>query len=213
MEAGLSFASSDLFPGDAISVDFTYHLDTVTTANRPLKEAAFLGHNSNIYASLADYDDLSANGFTLGGEYWADKLYVAAQLDDVDGDQDYDVRVGYMVQDDLLLNAGLVDGDSYPEMGIALGAKYVAKMGENFVNLEGDLELVDGEYTLSLVGDYFFTNELSAGVRIAETSVTGVKTVFGVGASYFFTPVVYADLEYVTQDGDSGVMLRGAMRF
>ncbi|MDX5328526.1 MAG: putative porin [Marinobacter sp.] len=214
MEAGLSYVDTDMLGGEEIiSVDFTYHLETVTTANRPLKEAAFLGNNSNISASVSQFDTADVTGFNLGGEFWMEQLYLSADLTDVDGNQDYEARIGFMLQDGLLLNAGFADGDTYLDPSILVAAKYVAKMGENFVNLEAELETNDGDNAITLVGDYFFTPEFAAGLRIVETDVTGVDTAFGVGASYFFTPVASVEVEYMDQDGDATMGLRAAMRF
>src|SRR5690554_1242955 len=219
MEAGLSYVDQnpDIGPGEQImAVDFTYFLETVSTNNRPLAEAYFLGHNSNLSAAVSQYDKADVTGFDLAGEFWLEQIYLSALLADVDGDQDYEARVGYMLQDGLLLNLGFADGDSAKyinDPSILLGAKYVGKMGENFVNLEAELETNDGDTSLALIGDYFFSNEFSAGLRVTETDVSGVKTQFGVGAKYFFTPVASVEAEYTTQDSDNAIGLRVAMRF
>src|SRR5690554_3029953 len=222
MEAGLSYLalSPDVGPSDsAIGVDFTYFLETVSTNNRPLSEAYFLGHNSNVSAFFAQLDKADTTTLSLGGEFWLEKVYLSAGLTNADDGianddfNDYEARVGFMVQDGLLLNVGFADGDSYADPSILLAAKYVGKLGENFVNLEAELETNDGDSMLSLVGDYFFSNEFSAGLRVTETDVSGVKTQFGVGAKYFFTPVASVEAEYTTQDSDNAIGLRVAMRF
>ena len=157
-------------------------------------------------------DEADVDGFGLGGEFWFDDIYAAASLSDVDGEQDFSARVGYMFSDNFLLNGGLADGDSYADPSVLVGAKYVAKLGENFVNLEADLDLND-DNTLMLVGDYFFTNEFSAGVRVTESDADGADTVFGVGARYFFTPVISGEVEYKTADSEDAYGLRVAARF
>lgn len=214
MEAGLSYIDIDSFGGEEIiGLDFTYFLETVSTNERPLSEAYFLGNNSNLSASVSQYDTADVTGFTLGGEFWLEQLYLSADLEDVDGNQDYEARVGFMLQDGLLINAGFADGDSFVDPSYLAAVKYVGKLGENFVNLEADLENNDGDNALTLIGDYFFTNEFSAGLRVIETDVTGVETAFGIGAKYFFTPVASVEAEFLDQDGDSTMGLRAAMRF
>src|SRR5690554_1306512 len=218
MEAGLSYLtlSPDVGPSDsAIGVDFTYFLETVSTNNRPLSEAYFLGQNSNVSAFFAQLDKADTTTLGLGGEFWLEKVYLSAGLTNADlgapindDFNDYEARVGYMVQDGLLLNVGFADGDSYADPSILLAAKYVGKLAENFVNLEAELETNDGDSAITLIGDYFFTNEFSAGLRVAETDVSGVKTQFGVGAKYFFTPVASVEAEYTTQDSDNAIGLR-----
>lgn len=210
MEAGLSYIDFD--SDTAIGLDFTYFLETVNTADRPLSEAYFLGRNNNLSASYVTFDEADVDGFGLGGEFWFDDIYAAASLSDVDGEQDFSARVGYMFSDNFLLNGGLADGDSYADPSVLVGAKYVAKLGENFVNLEADLDLND-DNTLMLVGDYFFTNEFSAGVRVTESDADGADTVFGVGARYFFTPVISGEVEYKTADSEDAYGLRVAARF
>ena len=216
MEAGASYIDLD---GDdsAVGVDFTYYLETVSTANRPLAEAYFLGRNSNLGASYATADEADLDVIAVGGEFWFQDIYVAAALsqedDGVDTFDDYLVRAGYMLQDGALVYIGFDDGDSFIDPTYHIGAKYVGKLGENFVNLEADLASNDGDNTLSLLGDYFFTTEFSAGVRVSESDASGVDTEFGVGAKYFFTPTISGEVEYSTQDSFDTIGLRVAARF
>ncbi|MCK5874591.1 MAG: putative porin [Alcanivoracaceae bacterium] len=216
MEAGVTYAD---FDGDdsAVGVDFTYHLETVSTANRPLTEAYFLGRNSNLFAAYFTADKVDLDTISIGGEFWIEDIYLAAGLsqtdDGVDTFDDYLLSAGYMLQDGALVYIGFEDGDSSIDPTYHIGTKYVGKLGENFVNLEADLASNDGDNTLTLLGDYFFSNEFSAGVRVAESDVSGVDTEFGVGAKYFFTPVVSGEVEYSTQDSFDIMMVRVAARF
>jgi hypothetical protein len=216
MEAGVSYADFD-GNDSAVGLDFTYYLETVTTANRPLAEAYFLGRNSNIGAAYVTEDKADVDTLAIGGEFWLEDIYLGAALsrsdDSIDTYNDYALRVGFMLQEGTLAYIGLDDGDSFNKSTFHLGAKHVGKLGENFVNLEADLASNDGDNTLTLVGDYFFSSEFSAGVRVAESDISGVDTEFGVGARYFFTPTISGQVEYTTQDSFDTIAIRVAARF
>ena len=212
VEVGLSYID---FDGDdhAIGVDGTFYLDQVQTAGRPLAEAAFMGRNNNIFAAYFSRDKADVDLFMLGGEFWINNFYLAGAYGDLDGDSLYEVALGYMVSDNLLVSASYYDGDEIEEETIALRAKYVTQLGNNFVNLEAEVSDTDGDTGIALLGDYFFTNEFSAGVRVADTGVSGEKTVYGLGARYFFTPTISGELEYLTQDSVDEITVRLAARF
>ena len=212
VEAGIFYID---FDGDdhAIGVDGIFYLDQVQTAGRPLAEAAFLGRNNNIFASYVTVDDLDIDIFSLGGEFWINDFYVAAAYTDFDGDAEYDVALGYMLSDNLLLSVIYSDGEEIEEETISLNAKYVAKLGNNFVNLEASISDTDGDTGIAVLGDYFFTNEFSAGVRVSDSGVSGEKTAYGVGARYFFTPTISGELEYETEDSFDTIGVRLSARF
>jgi len=213
MEAGLSYVD---FDGDetVIGLDFTYHFETVSTNGRPLAESAFLGRNSNVSATYATFDEADVDAFSVGVEYWFDDIYTSAEYTDIDGDGDYELRLGYMLDDGFLVYLGLNDGDSYVDKSdLVFGTKYVAKMGDNFVNLQAELTTNDGDNFVDLTADYFFTNEFSAGIRVSESDLDGDKTEFGIGARYFFTPTISGEVEYSTKDSADTIGLRVAARF
>lgn len=215
-EGGLSYIDLD---GDdhIIAVDGTFYFEQVQTARRPLAEAAFLGRNSNISLSYGTFDEADIDLINLGAEVWVDDFYLSAEFSRADLDavnlDDYEARLGYMVGDGFLVNVGFANGDSFDKASVLLGTKYVAPVGGNFINLEADLEVNDGDSQLSLVGDYFFNNQFSAGLRLTETDVSGVKTEFGVGAKYFITSTISGELEYTTQDSVDTIGVRFAARF
>ncbi len=221
MEAGLSYIDIDNngFSDSAIGVDFTYHIESVNTQDRPLAEAYFLGRNSNVGASYVTIDEDEIDVLGLSAEFWFENIYVAADFSREDDGlfdetfNDYSARLGYMMSDSLLGYVGMADGDSFVKSSILVGVKYVADIGAGFVNLEAELETNDGDNALSLIGDYFFSHQFSAGLRVVETDVDGVDTGFGVGTRYFFTPTVSGELEYFTQDDVDVIGLRVAARF
>ena len=214
-EAGFSYIHVEVgeVSDSAMALDFTYYLEQVSTANKPLAEAAFLGRNSNVGVSYLTFDEADADALNFAGEYWANDIYVAADYTSADDADEIAVNVGYMLKDGLLGYVGMIDADGVDETTLLLGAKYVASMGANYVNLEGELLTNDGNNLLSLAGDYFINNETSVGVRVAESDVDGVETTFGVGASYFFMPNASAAVEYTTQDETDMLALRVAARF
>ncbi|MBZ2189848.1 putative porin [Alcanivorax sp. JB21] len=217
VEIGASYID---FDGDdhALKLDATFHFETVNTAGRPLAEAAFMGRNNNVSAFYATRDDADIDRFAIGGEFWLDDIYLSATYMDESGDNSddessYELRVGYMVGDDFLVSLGYEDGDERDDETISLAAKYVGQIGDNFINVEGGIASTDGDNLFSLAGDYYFTREFSAGLRLAESDVSGVKTRYGIAARYFVTPTISGEIEYLTQDSVDEFTLRVAARF
>ncbi|MCH8543485.1 MAG: putative porin [Alcanivorax sp.] len=221
VEFGVFYIDVDVEGGlddSALGLDATFHFDTVNTAGRPLAEAAFLGRNNNVFVSYLTYDDEDLDVFAFGGEFWLGDIYLAAAYESESSDtfiteDSYAVSLGYMLGDGLLVGVGYEDGDEREHETVSVGAKYVGQVGENFINLEGDLAFTDGDAVLSLDADYFFTHEFGAGLRVIESDESGVKTAYGVGARYFFTPTISAEAEYLTQDDDKIFGFRVAGRF
>lgn len=215
MEAGFTYVdvSVDTFSDSAIGVDFTYHLETVSTQAKPLAEAAFLGRNSNVGVSYLTFDELDSDTLGLSGEFWFEDIYVSADYASSDDADDVSLNLGYMFKDGLLGYVGIIDEDNVEEATLLLGTKYVAPIGDNFVSFEGELLTNDGNNVITLAGDYFINNALSVGVRMAESDVDGDETTWGLGAKYFIKPNVSGELEYTTQDETDIVMLRAAARF
>ena len=221
VELGISYIDFDIegvVDDSALEFDATFHFDTVNTAGRPLAEAAFLGRNNNVFASYLTYDDEDLDAFILGGEFWLEDIYLAAAYESESSDtyvteDSYAVSLGYMLGDGFLVGVGYEDGDEREHETVSVGAKYVGQLGENFINVEGDLAVTDGDKVLSLAADYFFTHGFGAGLRLVESDESGVKTAYGVGARYFFTPTISAEAEYLTQDDDKILGLRVAGRF
>ena len=214
-EAGLSYIDIEVgdFDDSAIGLDFTYYLEQVATAGKPLAEAAFLGRNSNVGVNYVSFDELDLDETTFSGEYWHEDLYINADYTSSDDADAIELNLGYMLQDGLLAYVGLIDEDEVDENTLQVGAKYVAEMGTNYVALEGELQTNDGNNVVSLSGDYFINNETSVGVRVAESDMDDTDTAYGLGASYFFMPNASAAIEYSTQDETDIIALRVAARF
>lgn len=215
MEAGFSYLDFDT--DTAMGVDFTYHLDKVSTSGKPLAEAAFLGRNSNVSASFDTEDKSGADTLAVGGEFWFNDIYASAQIADSDNGDELNLRAGYMLKDGVLAYVGLDDNDSFNENSYLVGIKYVAPMGGNYVALNGELLTNDGDNLIRLTGDYYVNHSLSVGARIAETDISGVDTEFGLGARYFIKPNISAEIEYaqnsVAYFGSDAIGLRVAARF
>jgi hypothetical protein len=211
MEAGLSYTDDGV--SSAIAVDFTYHIETVQTADRPLAEAAFLGRNSNVSAFYVKPDDsFFEDTLGLGVEWWFGDIYASADFSDNDGDNDLTVRIGYMLDDGFLVYAGYNDDEFADESTILVGAKYVA----NNINLEveaGRSDDANDTASISVSGDYYINNGFSVGASVSKAE-RGLAA-FGVQSRYFFTPVLSGEvfLEKTESLDDEFVGARVAFRF
>lgn len=232
MEAGLKYIGLDYDEGGSdsvIAVDFSYYLEQVSTAGKPLAEAAWLNRNNNVGLGYTTVDKADLDILNLNAEYWFEDIYFSADLDrwDAADDDDIDlqVRVGYMVADGLLAYAKVHKETSwYDKTGFGVGAKYVADLGGNFINLEGEANSIDGNLKLDLAGDYYLNHEFSVGASLAMLSLDDKykdliddKLEVGVNAKYFFLPNVYGALEYTLNDDNvdknTAIGLRVAARF
>jgi len=233
MEAGLSYISlsPDVGSSDsAIGVDFTYHLEQVSTAGKPLAEAAWLNRNNNVGLGFTTVDKADFDIINLNGEFWVEDIYLAVDLDRWDGanddDIDFEVSAGFMVNEGLLAYAKVIKNTSSydDETGFGVGAKYVADMGGNFVNLEGELNSIDSNMEINVAGDFYLTHDLSVGLSLSALNLDDKYKPFwddklevGVNAKYFFLPNAYGSLEYILNedhtDKDSAIGLRLAARF
>lgn len=227
VNAGYTSYSYDAGSDDsALSAGFNYYLEKVRTAGKPLAEAAFLGHNSNVGVSYSTQDKTDASSLNVNGEYWLDKIYLAAGLTNFDDGNDttsvIGLTAGYMLQDSLRVQVSF--GDKYilnglviDESAITVGGKYVAKLGGNNANLEGSFTSVDGDSIISLGGDFYLNNELSVGAAIGIPSVSGLENEIELRARYFFMPNISAQASYTLNngymDGDSALGLGVTARF
>jgi hypothetical protein len=211
MEAGLSYLDDGTI--SALAADFTYHIDTVTTADRPLAEAAFLGRNSNVSAFyLTPDDDAVEDTMGLGVEWWFEDIYAAADFSDNDGDNDMTVRLGYMLQDGFLVYAGYNDDDAFAVSTILLGTKYVA----DNINVEvevGQSDDVNDTVSVSALADYYINNSFSVGASV-DKAERGASS-FGLHSRYFFTPVLSGEVMYEKTESnpDDLIGARVAFRF
>ncbi len=214
IEGGLTYGAISPDVGDsdsAIGLDGTYHIESVSTSGVVLNEAAFVGRNNNLYANFLQVQDAETDESNIGVEWWFEDIYAALNMNDDDGFGTNTVRVGYMVQENTLVNLVMQTGDQ-PEDGMGLEAKYVGDLGENTINLEASYIDTDGNTATEFGGDYYFSDELSAGLTIADSDGAADPT-NTIRVKNFFTPVISGELHYAVTGDDSVTALRGAMRF
>lgn len=231
MEAGVGYThiSPDVGSSDnAFDVDFTYYLDRVATANKPLAEAAFLSQASGITVGYANVDKADVDTIGISGEFYFDQLYIAAgyaaaDFSGIDVDT-LSARVGWMLQDGLRVAAGIdrVDVDvpgSSASNDIVLEGKYVADLGGGTAfNAEATITFLDeaDDTVFAIGGDYYLNPALSfgAGLSFADDKKSD-GTNWNLRARYFVTPVISVQAEYFTaNDGDDDAFrLSAALRF
>jgi len=231
MEAGLSYISYDYDVGSsdsAMGVDFRYNFETVSTAGKPLAEAQFLGRNGGADLGYVAVDKADSTTMSVGGDYWLDDIYVAASFinhdDGTDKESAIGIKAGYMLDDSLRVhlgfsNKGYVAGSGVnDDSTLSVGAKYTADMGGNYINLEGEF-LNSSDYKIfGVSGDYYLTNELSAGIGLEKSDISGAdKMAIELGANYFVMPNVSGEVAYTLnnngRDKDNAIGLRVAARF
>ena len=178
---------------NAYNINAKMYFDSVSTANRPLSEAAFLGRNGAVNLGYGYQNHADTNSVELGANYWFNDLYVEGGVDynrfgsdTLDNSfTNYAVGVGYMVMDGLLVKANYTYDNLEKKAGsgkastYGLDTKYVTQLGNNFVNLEAGWEANDKNHTFNVGGDYFFTNAISAGVDVAAISLDSDNKVGG----------------------------------
>ena len=225
LEAGLSYIGiePDVGPSDSvIGADLTWHFAPVKTEGRPLAEAAFLGRSSNLQLGYAAEDKADIDTINVGGELYLDSFYLAAGYQRVDYDfdesDDFNVALGFLPMDGLLLKVGYAKQDLSDIDTVSLGAKYVTGLtGETAFGLEGGLDIVDDAADSKIVSgraDYYFTPAISAGILAAyNDNDIDNETSAGAAARWFFTPAF--SIEGVVTTADSGETwgLRLAGRF
>lgn len=220
---------------NAYNINAKMYFDSVSTANRPLSEAAFLGRNGAVNLGYGYQNHADTNSVELGANYWFNDLYVEGGVDynRFGSDTAYDtsftnyaVGVGYMVMDGLLVKANYTHDNFEKKTGgkastYSLDTKYVTQLGNNFVNLEAGWEANNKDHKFNVAGDYFFTQALSAGVDVAAVSLdqssVNDKVEYGVNTKYFFTPTMNAQLGYTYNaehvEKDSAINLGLSTRF
>lgn len=233
MEAGLTYTNIDpdtagAEKDSAIALDFKYHFEQVETMDRPLNEAAFLGHNSNVSLKYKTVDKAKEDVISLGAEAWFEAFYAAVGVDmnqpDVGDDTtDIDVKLGYMLQDNwrVHLSYNITEADdstSDDVKNIGIGTKYVAQLdGGTALNLEAGLAKADDDDdTLSydLAADYYFTQAISAGLSYGDSDADDTEATIGINGKYFVTPLISLEAGYTTtKDDEDTISLRAAMRF
>lgn len=222
-EGGLSYfdISPDVGSSDsAFGLDLAWYLEPVRTSGLPLAEAAFYTRASNVAFSWVTFDKADFDILNIGGEFYIDRLYLAAdyiRFSNGATSDDFAIGVGYVPVDGLRLAARYVFADLGDD-AFTLEAKYLAPLaGGTAFGLEAIGEFVDDDadtMSFSLAGDYYLNPSLSLGARLIYTDDDfGSDTAWGLGAKYFFTPVFSGEIEYVNSDFVDTIGIRFAARF
>lgn len=225
LEAGLNYLGIDPDGGSsdsALGADLTWHFAPVKTEGRPLAEAAFLGRSSNLQLGYTSVDKADTDVINVGGELYFENFYFAAGYQRVDYDfdesNDFDVALGFLPMDGLLLKVGYAKQDLSDIDTVSLGAKYVAALtGGTAFGVEGGLDIVDDPADSKIIsarGDYYFTPAISAGVLVAyDDNDIDNETSAGVAARWFFTPAFSVEGGFMASDNADTWNVRLAGRF
>ncbi len=169
--------SSEIFGLDA---NGTYYFNQVSGRSGPLAEAAFVERASNVNASYsyAKNDDVNVkvNDFNLGGEFYVPNsdFYAAASIGrnytkykgfKSVGETNYTAEVGLLPITNLLIAVGVagVNSNNNDETDPTIRAKYLTKLNNNDVNLEGNAQFGDNSDHYGVSGDYYLDRTLSVG--------------------------------------------------
>lgn len=202
LNGNLSYDSIDIPGGSSeifgAGVGGTYYFNQVSGKTGPLAEAAFIERASNVnasygYAQNNDFDT-KANNFNVGGEFYVPNsdFYAAASagrtLTKVKGFKqvgvnDYSAQVGILPIRNLLLTVGVarVDTKNNDETDPTIRAKYLTKLGNNDVNLEGNAQFGDNSDHYGISGDYYLDRTLSLGASFDLDTVDHADDDYSVG--------------------------------
>lgn len=189
LNGGLNYAGVDA-PGGTdetvgAKVDGTYYFNAVQAKTGPLAEAAFIERASNVSAGYgykhSDANNSRVHDFALGAEVFVPgtNFYAAADLATAKTESidhrggKYEAKIGYLPITNLLLTvgaAGLIDVPNNDEVNPTISAKYLTKIGNNDVNLEGGAIFTDNGDTYTVAGDYYVDRSLSLGASASTTT-------------------------------------------
>ncbi|CUS40393.1 putative porin [Thalassolituus sp.] len=214
-EASATFGQINYQNNDenTFGIDLKMNLERVRTKNRPLAEAAFLGHNSNINANYAQFNKAKVETRGFGGEFWVNDFFFAGNYQMTEENNDINARFGVALYHGLLVYAGLDTGDSYDTDAMTYGLKYVTSVGNDFINFE--VSMTDNEEVSSynLITDYYFTRDIAFGIRATDTGVEDADPIYGAGFRAFIVPPVSVSLEYTRDNGMDTYVFTGVTRF
>jgi len=176
----------------------TFYFNQVSDRNGPLAEAAFIQRASNVNASYTyaknDDADLRINNFNAGGEFYVPNsdFYAAASLGrsftKVTGSKQvaitgYTAEVGLLPITNLLVAVGIagVDAQGDNETDATIRAKYLTKLNNNDVNLEGNVRFGDDINMYGISGDYYLDRTLSVGASYNLTTIDDEDDIYSVG--------------------------------
>jgi len=184
LNGGAIYNSTDIPGGSSetvgLGVGGTYYFNQVSDRSGPLAEAAFIQRASNVnasygYAQNNDFDT-KANNVNVGGEFYVPNsdFYAAASIgrdySKVKGFKqvgvtNYTAEVGLLPITNLLVAVGVagVDAHGNNDTDATIRAKYLTKLGNNDVNLEGNAQFGDKTNNYGISGDYYLDRTLSVG--------------------------------------------------
>ncbi len=240
LTGGIVYAGADVPGGTDESIGAavagTYYFNAVQAKSGPLAEAAFIERASNVNAGYVyvqnDTSDFKVHGFNLGGEFYVPNtnFYAAADFDtakvesiDLRG-AGYQAKVGYLPITNLLLTVGangFIDVPGNDDVNPTVSAKYLTKIGNNDVNLEGDAVFTNNGDKYTISGDYYVDRTLSLGASASTTTDQADDSYeFGINARQFVTNNISLQGGLtVGKDGsvgspdNVGVVLAGTYRF
>lgn len=183
-----------------------YFLTPVKTAGLPVSEAYFLGRNSSISGyAFRDVNHGASNGFGVAGDFWLNKINLAANVGKNYGDEYYNARIGFLVRDGWLVSLRAANGDNYDKTSYALSTKYVGRLGEKYVALNAAVTTYNDDNYLAVGGEYFFTNSFSAQAGVEHSDNSSVDTNYSVGTSYYFASLTSIKL-YFSRSGNDNML-------
>lgn len=201
-----------------------YYLAPVDDSVGAKAEAAFLNKSSNIFLSYSQIEiendplllDEDGTGYVAGGEYVLDSgiilsaLYSSSEIEDFDSET-IGVGVGYYLTDSstIDLRFSYIDDDLEETNTFSLGYKNVLDFGDDqSLNVEAILNHLDPDETdsstnLTVISDYYFTSQLSAGASVGYTDSDSEEALnYGVKGSYFFGSNFALAIAYDVTDYD-----------
>ncbi len=193
-----------------------YYFNAVKTDNLPLAEAAYLGKNSNVFATVFDYPrqngDSSAQKYQAGAEFYIPEnfLYVKAGVSRYSTDNyrknDWFTAIGITPIDGLLVTTEYSHEDGYDAN---IHAKYVAELGGHFINLEAGVTDTYAGTGTEVGGDFYIDNTFSVGGLIRDDHYDGDS--YTLRTRKFFSESFSGDLSYT--DSDFGNILKVGLSF
>lgn len=195
----------------------SYYFNPVSTTNLPLAEAAFLGKNSDVYASATRVSWRGDRGdvFNVGAEFFIPEnfLYVSggllkAKRDGESADNDWYTSVGVTPIDGLLVSTFYSHDAGYDAN---IHGKYVTDIGNgHFINLTAGLSDADDGTMVDIGGDFYLDNSFSVGGEIVHQDSDNAYTV---RARKFFTEQFSGQLAYTDAPAANEIAVAVSMRF
>lgn len=240
LNGGVLYNSTDIPGGNSeitgLGVDGTYYFNPVQAKSGPLAEAAFIERASNVragygYAQNDDFD-VKSDSFNVGGEFYVPNsdFYAAASLGRTNtklkgfkqvGVNNYSLEVGLLPITNLLVAVGVVGVDSKgsDETDPTIRAKYLTKLNNNDVNLEGNAQFGDNSDHYGISGDLYLDRTLSVGASFDLNTVDNADDdySFGVNARKFIDQNISVQagvaVGEVGNNDNFGLTLGGTYRF